>query len=194
LEKLLVLASARTEQGKGFSVFMTDILNHKTVVAGKNLVRDVTARSKVYAAIIRLQDAANQADALEAVREITGNLIGSEEVAIFKVDNEKAVCWLYWYVGIDPNKHAFLDVTREPSLQEALSGKIVFAGDNGAEKLLSIDHPVNAIVPILVGGAITAVLVIFSLLPQRTGLDEVDREVCEVLSHCADRAVRPNSQ
>jgi hypothetical protein len=173
---------------------MTDILNDKTSGAGKHLVRDVAERSKIYAAIIRLQDAANQADALEAVREITGNLIGSEEAAIFKIDNEKAVCWLYWYVGIDPNKHAFLDLTREPSLHEVFAGKIVFAGDHGAEKLLSMDHPVNALVPILVGGAITAVLVIFGLLPQKTCLDDVDREICEVLSHCAERTIRPNSK
>jgi hypothetical protein len=104
------------------------------------------------------------------------------------------VCWLYWYVGIDPNKYAFLDLTREPSLHEVFAGKIVFASDHGAEKLLSMDHPVNALVPILVGGAITAVLVIFGLLPQKTCLDDVDREICEVLSHCAERTIRPNGK
>jgi len=173
---------------------MTDILNDKNAGAGNGLVRDVAARSKVYAAVIRLQAAANQADALEGIREITGNLIGSEEVAIFKLDNEKAVCWLYWYVGIDPNQHAYLDLTREPALREVFSGKIVFASGHGAEKLLSINHPVNALVPIVAGGATTAVLVIFGLLPQKTGLDEVDREICEVLAHCAERAVWPHSK
>lgn len=175
-------------------MFMTDILNHNDNRAGNGLARNVAAKSKIYAAVLRLQDAVDQADALLAIQEITANLLGSEEVAIFKVDDEKAVCWLYWYFGIDPNKNAFLDVMREPALQVALTGKIVIAGDSSAEKLLSVDHPVTALVPILASGAITAVLVIFRLLPQKTRFDAIDREVCEVLSHCAERAVQPNYQ
>jgi hypothetical protein len=173
---------------------MTDILNHNAAGEGNGLARNVAARSKVYAAVLRLQDAVDQADALQAVQDITANLLGSEEVAIFKVDNEKAVCWLYWHFGIDPNQNAFLDVMREPALQVALAGKIVVAGDSSTANLLSTDHPVTALVPILASGAIAAVLVIFRLLPQKTRFDAIDREICEVLSHCAERAVRPNSQ
>jgi len=173
---------------------MADILNHDADSGGNGLARNVAARSKIYAAVLRLQDATSQADALEAVEEITANLLGSEEAAIFKVDNQRAVCWLYWYFGIDPNKNAYLDVMREPALQAALTGKILISGDSGREKLLSMDHPVTALVPILASGAIAAVLVIFRLLPQKARFDAIDREICEVLSHCAERALQPNSK
>jgi hypothetical protein len=85
-----------------------------------------TDQAKVYAARMRLQNTLDQADALDAIREIAGNLIGTEEVAVFKVDQRRSELWLYWSFGVDPNKHAVLDIRQEPRLHPVLSGKAVF--------------------------------------------------------------------
>ena len=53
-------------------------------------------QAKVYAARMRMQNALDQADALDGIREIAGNLIGTEEVAVFKVDKKRSELWLYW--------------------------------------------------------------------------------------------------
>lgn len=153
--------------------------------------QELTNRAKLYAARMRLQNAVDQADALDAIREIAGNLIGTEQVAVFKVDNRRSELWLYWSFGIDPNKHILLDLRQEPQLQDVLRGKAIFR-DQPGKNLLSSEEPVNAIVPILVNGAVAAVVVLFCLVTHKAGFETVDRQICEVLSNCAARAVSPH--
>lgn len=155
----------------------------------QNRTQDVGDQAKVYAARMRLQDALDQADALDAIREIAGNLIGSEEVAVFKVDKKRSELWLYWSFGVDPNKHSILEVQREPNLKKVLQGKPAFRLRLSNQNLLSTDDPVNALVPIVVNGNVCAVIVLFRLFPHKPGLEAVDRDICEVLSNCAGRAV-----
>ena len=154
----------------------------------------LTARAKIYAARIRLQHVVDQADGLDAIREIAANLIGCEQLAVYKVDHSAAALWLYWSFGIDPNQYAVLDAVKNPSLKDVLGGCIVFAGDDRSRNLLTVDDPVSAIVPIVVSDAVVAVIVLFGLLPQKTGLDVADRELCRVLSGCAGRAITPPTQ
>jgi hypothetical protein len=35
------------------------------------------------------------------------------------------------------------------------------------------------------------VIVLFRLFPHKGGIQPVDRKICEVLSHCAGRAIEP---
>ena len=148
-------------------------------------------QAKVYAARMRLQNAHDQADALDAIREIAGNLIGSEEVAVFKVDKRRSELWLYWSFGVDPNKHSILDVQREPNLKQVLQGKPVFRSPRRNKNLLSTDDPVNALIPIFVKDNVCAVIELFRLFAHKPGIETVDSEICEVLSNCAGRAVEP---
>src|SRR5258706_14224512 len=64
---------------------------------------------KLEAAMFRLRHSADEADALEAIREIVANLLGSEEMGLYKVDEQKGVLWLYWSFGIDEVAHKVLD-------------------------------------------------------------------------------------
>jgi hypothetical protein len=155
--------------------------------------QDLTDQAKVYAARMRLQNTLDQADALDAIREIAGNLIGTEQVAVFKVDRQRSELWLYWSFGVDPNKHALLDVRQEPRLHPVLAGEAVFR-EHISDRLLSTDDPASALVPILVDGKTTAVVVLFRLFPHKPGIELIDRQICEVLSHCAGRAIEPYHQ
>jgi hypothetical protein len=161
-----------------------DLKNHGAAL-------EVGNQAKVYAARMRLQNALDQADALDAIREIAGNLIGSEEVAVFKVDKKRSELWLYWSFGIDPNQHVVLDLRREPNLAPVLGGKPVFRNTQTKENLLSTDDPVSALIPIVVDGIVAAVIVLFRLFPHKPGLEAVDLEICEVLSNSAGRAIEP---
>src|SRR5436309_8446128 len=93
---------------------------------GQNSAQVLGSQAKVYAARMRLQNALDQADALDAIREIAANLIGTEEIAVFKVDQKRSELWLYWSFGVDPNKHSVLEVCREPKLKQVLAGKPVY--------------------------------------------------------------------
>jgi len=157
----------------------------------KHSAQTLGDQAKVYAARMRLQNAVDQADALDAVREIAGNLIGTEEIAVFKIDKKRSELWLYWSFGVDPSKHSVLEVRREPKLKQVLNGKPVFRLRLSGESLLSTDDPVNALIPVLVDGCPCAVIVLFRLFPHKVGIEPVDREICEVLSNCAGRAIEP---
>lgn len=170
---------------------MSDPL-HTTSDGSLARLRDVGNQAKVYAARMRLQNTVDQADALDAIREIAGNLIGTEELAVFKVDKKRSELWLYWSFGIDPNKHSVLEVRREPKLKQALNGKCMYRLRLSTENLLSTDDPVSALIPIRIDGSTAAVIVLFRLFPHKMGLDAVDHEICDVMSNCAGRAVEPH--
>ena len=170
---------------------MSNISDSPAELESQGAIQDIGSQAKVYAARIRLQNAIDQADALDAIREIAANLIGTEEVAVFKVDKKRSELWLYWSFGVDPNKHSVLEVSREPKLKQVLGGKPVYRLRLSNENLLSTDDPVSALVPILVDGSACAVIVLFRLFPHKPGIEAVDREICEVLSNCAGRAIEP---
>jgi len=73
---------------------MSDISTSPSQFEREGPKQDVGDQAKVYAARMRLQNALDQADALDAIREIAGNLIGTEEVAVFKVDKKRSELWL----------------------------------------------------------------------------------------------------
>ena len=171
---------------------MHELIEKMGTDADQSLTECLTARAKIYAARMRLQHTVDQADALDAIREIAANLMGCEELALYKVDHSKGALWLYWSFGIDPNTHAVLDATQEAALAEALTGKVMFPKQDKTGILLNTHNPVNAIVPISLSEVVVAVLVIFRLLPQKPSLDHADREVCQVLASCAGRAIGPH--
>jgi len=154
-------------------------------------LQDLGNQAKVFAARMRLQNTLDQADALDAIREIAANLIGTEEIAVFKVDKKRSELWMYWSFGVDPNKYSVLEVRHETKLKQVLSGKPAFRLRLSNENLLCTDDPVNALIPIVVDGSVSAVIVLFRLFPHKPGIEAVDREICEVLSNCAGRAVEP---
>ena len=170
---------------------MSNISDSPAELESQSSTQDSGSQAKVYAARMRLQNAIDQADALDAIREIAANLIGTEEVAVFKVDKKRSELWLYWSFGVDPNKHSVLEVSREPKLKQVLGGKAVYRLKLSNENLLSTDDPVSALIPVLVDGTPCAVIVLFRLFPHKPGIETVDREICEVLSNCAGRAIEP---
>src|SRR5437764_3542412 len=169
---------------------MESALYSENGMENQDSIRELTEQAKLYAARMRLQNTVDQADALDAIREIAGNLIGTEQVAVFKVDKRRSELWLYWSFGIDPNKHVLLDVRQEPNLHPVLRGEAVFR-ERGADNLLSSDEPVNAIIPILVDGEVSAVVVLFRMVTHKPALEAIDKEICHVLSNCASRAISP---
>src|SRR5579859_1232492 len=175
---------------KGFMELMHELIEKMGTDADPNFTECLTARAKIYAARMRLQYTVDQADGLDAIREIAANLMGCEELALYKVDHSKGALWLYWSFGIDPNKHAVLDATQE-AFSQALCGKIVFPQQQNGGDPHSIPESATAIVPIFLSEVVVAVLVVFRLLPQKPGLDPADRELCRVLSSCAGRSIGP---
>jgi hypothetical protein len=146
---------------------------------------------RLEAAQKRLRESVDQADAIEAIREIVTNLLGCEEIGLFTVShgNERAGNRLLWSFGIDPQRHKTLDAFDQSALDRVLEGElhiaqVAYEGQGNHE-----DRPLRAFVPIGLHGRIVAVLVMLKLLPQKLGFDEADIKLVKLLSTEAGRCL-----
>lgn len=141
---------------------------------------------RVGAARRRLAECSGQSDAIEAVREIVSNFLGSEEMALFHADCQNAEFRTLWSFGIEPEKCNLFWTLNEKGLERILLGEChVEAGadaGNGAKR-------VRAFVPIRVANKTVAVLAILQLLPQKAGFDKGDIELLAFLSNEAGHAL-----
>jgi hypothetical protein len=71
----------------------------------------------------RLRESVGPADALEGIREIVSNLLGSEEMALFQVDRKSSALPLIWSFGIDPQEHKWLNGSSESVHKVVLNGR-----------------------------------------------------------------------
>lgn len=145
----------------------------------------------VDAARHRLLSAHTATDAREAVREIVANLLGSEEMVLFKVDEQKGALWSYWAFGVDGANHDVVDVFSDPVIEQVLAGHIFVNPNATGKKVVHKNRPVNAFVPIRLGSKVVAALVIFKLLPQKSGISSTDMELLKVISDHAGAALFP---
>jgi len=151
---------------------------------------DLANLAKVAAARTRLQSATCADDALEGIREIVANLLGSEEMAIYRFDVEDCALWLHWSFGIELNRHMMMDVLQEPRLSAVVEGATFLRSCPDDENLLSITAPVNGLLPLTNEyGRTIGVIVVFGLLTQKEAFDETDLEVCRVVSTYGHKAV-----
>jgi hypothetical protein len=130
----------------------------------------------------RLADTTGHEDALEAIRDIITNLLGSEEIALFSVEKGQAVLSLYWSFGIDAAQHRTLVAGSSPRLQRVIEGEPYLAGACASERDGDPVDAFNAFVPICLESRTVAVLGIRSLLPQKNCFDESDVELLRFLS------------
>ncbi len=146
---------------------------------------------RLEAAQKRLRESVDQADAIEAIREIVTNLLGCEEIGLFTVSdgNEQENNGLLWSFGIDPQRHKTLKAFDQAALHRVLQGELHVAqvahdGQGNHE-----NRPLRAFVPICLHGRIVAVLVMLRLLPQKLGFDEADIKLVKLLSTEAGRCL-----
>ena len=157
----------------------------------KSRLHGASEDAKAHAARTRLQNAFDQADALEGIREVAANLIGCEEVAVFRIDRQPPKLWLYWSFGIEPAKYGVLDIEQGSPLEKVLRGKLVFRRPDC--RLLPTDDPVSALIPIFsANDDVCAVLVLFRLFAHKPEIEVADAAIYEVLSKFGGRAVEPN--
>jgi hypothetical protein len=146
---------------------------------------------RLEAAKKRLRESADQADAIEAIREIVTNLLGCEEIGLFTVrdGNEQGSSRLLWSFGIDPQRHKTLEAFDQSALHQVMQGELHIARLANDEHGNHENRSLRAFVPICMHGRIVAVLVMLRLLPQKLGFDEADINLVKLLSSEAGRSL-----
>jgi GAF domain-containing protein len=146
-----------------------------------NAVNDL----RLQAARKRLAESRNEEDAIEGLREIVANLLGCEEIGLFRVDRISATFRLRWSFGVDLENYDLLQALGNAGLQRVMSGE--YHIELPPRDRFSATKA-RAFVPIRVANQTIAILAILRLLPQKLAFDHSDIELFKFLS---EEAAKP---
>lgn len=137
--------------------------------------------ARLEAARKRLAESRDEEDAIEGLREIVANLLGSEELGLFMVDRGAATFPVYWSFGIDPEKYDLGWALGDAGLRRVMDGEchVDLADGDHAGAMARV----RAFVPIRFANQTIAILAILRLLPQKLAFDGSDMELFKLLSH-----------
>jgi hypothetical protein len=149
---------------------------------------DATNDLRLAAARKRLAESRGQDDALEGLREIVANFLGSEEMGLFRLDRNTETFQIFWSFGIDPEKYDLLLALGDAGLRRVMDGQchVELAARDRSGTMATAK--VQAFVPIRLANQTIAILAILRLLPQKHGFDASDMELFKFLS---DEAALP---
>lgn len=141
--------------------------------------------ANLYVSSYRLHGTLDRQEVLATIQEILINLVGSEEIGIFELDPDQWKLTLAASFGIDEERYRSIPVGSGVIGRVAQTGEAHFGegknGDSGSD-----DRDVTACIALKVDGKVTGAIAVFSLLPQKTGLEALDHELFELLgTHAA---------
>jgi putative methionine-R-sulfoxide reductase with GAF domain len=139
--------------------------------------------ANLYVASYRLHGTLDRKEVIDTLQEIIANLIGSEEAGLFELDSERKSLKLVASFGLRSEAFRSVPVGSGRIGQAAETGEI-FVAENGAA-----EDGLNACIPLKLDGRVFGAIAIFGLLPQKSGFEDVDRELFELLATHAATAL-----
>jgi hypothetical protein len=152
----------------------------------KSAAADPMNDLRVGAARKRLAESRGQEDAIDGVREIVANFLGSEEFGLFSIDRRTATFQAFWSFGIDLENYDLLQALGEDGLRRVMRGECHV--ELATRERSGAVGRAQAFVPIRLANETIAILAILRLLPQKLAFDTSDKELFKLLS---DEAAKP---
>ena len=158
--------------------------------------------ASLYVASYRLHETIKRSEVIAVIEEIVVNMIGSEELAIFEMDDESGKLELVDSLGIDPNdlERVTINESRIDEaagvLQEVVETGQRYVVESGDGKSLEKNSGLTACVPLVLDGNVIGAIAVFRLLDQKEKtLTPLDFELFDLLAthaasalYCSDRA------
>ena len=145
--------------------------------------------ANLYVASYRLHSTLDRQEVISVIEEIIINLIGSEELAIFEWRPESA--WsIVGAFGVEAEHLeqivAEIEAGRGVIWKAIAAGELFVASGENQGDLAAPEAGLTACVPLILDGEITGAIVMFKLLGQKPGLEEIDLQLFDLLaSHAA---------
>lgn len=133
--------------------------------------------ANLYVASYQLAGTVDRAAVLQSIQEIVANLIGSEEAGIYELGDDGMHLKLAASLGIDPIRHGRVPLGDHTIGRAAKTGE-VYVSESGTPDADNI----TACIPLRVDSVVIGMIVIFGLLPQKARLEDVDREMFDLLA------------
>ncbi len=129
----------------------------------------------------RLHSCADRKEVLLTVREIIANLVGCEEYILYRVESDG---WLFLedFCGLDVSGREIILPRCGHIGHTALTGESYWAEeDEDVQCSPRGEAGLTACIPLKRNGMVTGALALFRLLPQKSGLHQLDRELFRLL-------------
>ena len=142
--------------------------------------------ANLYVASFRLHGTLARSEVLAAILEIVANLIGSEEMAVFEMDESRKALRRVAANGLEPASWPSVPVGQGLIGRAATTGELYVAGNGDRSAALPAEGALTACIPLKIDGRVTGMIALFRLLPQKKGFVAVDHELFELLgTHAA---------
>jgi hypothetical protein len=141
---------------------------------------DQAVMSKLYAAVKVLQQAVREGVVTDAIFEIGSNLIGCEQVALLVTSEQRGRVAFIGSTGIDPKQIEALRRNAMRIIEDSADAIYIKTGIDDYSFLSSLG--ITARIRFRLNREMKGAIVLFDLLPQRSGLDSGDRELLKLLS------------
>jgi len=145
--------------------------------------------ANLYVASYQLHSTLDRAEVISAIKEIVINLIGSEELAIYEMDDDGTALRLVGSFGLDPVAYATVPLGSGIIGKTAISGDIYLPGKGMDLARTPRETNLTVCVPLKLDDRVFGSLAIFRLLPQKNGLEAIDYELFNLLSAHAATAL-----
>ena len=144
--------------------------------------------ANLYVVSYRLHGTLERSEVLSVIEEIIINLIGSEELAVFEVDEQGEFLTLVSSFGIEPDKYRRIPIGSGLIGGVAVDGRPYIAERRGYDASQK-ENDLIACIPLKLGDRVTGAVAMFSLLPQKHGLGSLDYELFDLLATHAAMAL-----
>jgi len=146
-----------------------------------------TNLANLYVASYQLHGTLARARVLAAIKEVIINLIGSEELAIWEMDEGGHALALVDSFGIDEIRWAHVSLDQHAGIigLSAATGQRFVIGESVLAPSGAQEH-LTACIPLKLDDTVIGLIGIFRLLPQKSGFESIDFELFDLLgSHGA---------
>lgn len=158
--------------------------NKQATAAKVAMAADSMNELRLEAARKRLAESLDEEDAIEGLREIVANLLGCEEIGLFKVAPDGKTFSVCWSFGADLENYDLFRALGNAGRQQVMRGQCHVAAEDRASGMAMG----QAFVPIRLANQTVGILAILRLLPQKAAFDAHDMELFKLLS---DEAAAP---
>ena len=138
--------------------------------------------ANLYVASYRLHGTLDREEVIAAIQEIIANLVGSEEAALFEVDPDQQALELVASFGVDRDQCPSIPLGSGLIGLTARTGEILVVDPSQVSGATGLESRLTACVPLKLDDKVTGVIAIFGLLPQKGGIEELDRELFDLLA------------
>ncbi len=183
----VVAAHGRDQERLQVLLRQVDDENRRYAEEFSQLQTQANNLANLYVASYRLHGTLDRRQLIEATKEIVANLIGSEEMGLFELDRARQMLVLLDANGIDPSGYRCLP------LDQGVIGAAVRCGSpvvvDAAARRVPGEETLSAVIPLRQVDEVNGAIAIFRLLPQKSQLGELDRELFALLAAQAGMAL-----